>query len=98
MSTKDESKQKFRPDDDKLNKEIDDALSGVSLDDLYGFDKPQAPADPAGTKGARKGRIISIDPQKDEVFVDFGGKSQGVATFSQFETEPKVGDEVEFTV
>src|SRR4029077_15779287 len=30
--------------------------------------------------------------------VDFGGKSQGVAAFAQFETEPKVGDEIEFTV
>ena len=36
-------KEKFRPDDAALNKEIDDALAGVSLDALYGFDKP-APA------------------------------------------------------
>ena len=35
---------------------------------------------------------------KDEVFVDFGGKSQGIAVFSQFENEPKVGDEMEFNV
>ena len=41
---------------------------------------------------------MSIDAKKDEVFVDFGGKAQGIAQFSQFETEPKVGDEVEFHV
>ena len=36
--------------------------------------------------------------RKDEVFVDFGGKSQGVAVLSQFEDEPKVGQELEFFV
>lgn len=96
MSTKDEFKQKFRPDD-KLDREIDAALSDVSLDSLYGFDKPQSRNESAD-KGTRKGRVISVDPTKDEVFVDFGGKSQGIAPFSQFETEPKVGDTLEFSV
>lgn len=95
--SKDEYKEKFRPDDSKLNQEIEAALDGVSMDALYGFDKPQEQAQ-AERKGPRKGRIISVDPKKDEVFVDFGGKSQGVAPFSQFETEPKVGDEMEFSV
>jgi len=98
MSTKDEYKQKFRPDDAKLDREVDAALSDVSLDALYAFDKPQLQQDATAQKGTRKGRIISIDPKKDEVFVDFGGKSQGIAAFSQFETEPKVGDEIEFGV
>src|SRR5262245_36287834 len=98
MSTKDEFKQKFRPDQTKLDAEIDAALDGVSLDALYGFDKPEQQAAESVRKGPRKGRVISVDPKKDEVFVDFGGKSQGVAPFSQFETEPKVGDEIEFNV
>jgi small subunit ribosomal protein S1 len=104
MSTKDELKEKFRPQDSKFDKEIDAALGDVSLDELYGFDKtepqqqPRQQQDATGRKGPRKGRIISIDPKKDEVFVDFGGKAQGVAPFSQFETEPRVGDEVEFSV
>jgi small subunit ribosomal protein S1 len=102
MSTKDEFKQKFRPEDAKLDQEVDAALEGVSIESLYGFDKPQVqqpPAEPgAGRKGPKKGRVISVDAAKDEVFVDFGGKSQGVAPFSQFETEPHVGDEIEFNV
>jgi small subunit ribosomal protein S1 len=98
MSTKDEFKQKFRPDQTKLDAEIDAALDGVSLDSLYGFDKPEPQQAETVRKGPRKGRVISVDPKKDEVFVDFGGKSQGVAPFSQFETEPKVGDEIEFNV
>src|SRR5437867_1363977 len=88
-------KEKFRPTDSNLDREVDEALEGISLDELYA--KPQATA-PATEKGARRGRIISIDAKEDEVFVDFGGKSQGIAAFSQFETEPKVGDEMEFHV
>ncbi|HVT90886.1 MAG TPA: S1 RNA-binding domain-containing protein [Tepidisphaeraceae bacterium] len=97
MAAKDEYKQKFRPDDAKLDREVDSALEGVSLDALYGFDKPQLPQE-SSVKGVRRGRVISVDAAKDEVFVDFGGKSQGVAPFSQFETEPKVGDVMEFSV
>src|SRR4051812_8222904 len=102
--TQDQLKEKFRPTDPKLDKEIDDALAGVSLDELYGMDKSGAPAAnqaPAGEhdrKGPKRGRVVSVDAAKDEVFVDFGGKSQGVAAFSQFDTEPKVGDEMEFHV
>src|SRR5207253_2105005 len=69
---------------------------GISLDELYA--KPQAATTAATEAGARHGKIISIDPKKDEVFVDFGGKSQGMAAFSQFEKEPKVGDEMDFHV
>ena len=36
-------KEKFRPDADaKLDAQIDAALGGISIDDLYGFNKPQA--------------------------------------------------------
>ncbi|MGA2166554.1 MAG: S1 RNA-binding domain-containing protein, partial [Solirubrobacteraceae bacterium] len=31
-------------------------------------------------------------------FVDFGGKSQGICSMLQFDTEPKVGEEYEFIV
>ncbi|MBV8780701.1 MAG: S1 RNA-binding domain-containing protein, partial [Phycisphaerae bacterium] len=88
-------REKFRPDaDSALDRDLDAALAGLSLDALYDVDKPVAPA----AKGARRGRVISIDAKKDEVFVDFGGKSQGVAVLSQFEAEPTVGQEMEFFV
>jgi small subunit ribosomal protein S1 len=99
----DQYKAKFRPTDSALDREVEAALAGVSLDELYDSTgaKPQAsPGAPgqAGARGPRRGKVISIDARKDEVFVDFGGKSQGVAPFSQFETEPKVGDEIDFFV
>ena len=60
---------------------------------LYGFDKL---ADTAAAKGPKKGRILSIG--KEEVFVDFGGKSQGVVPILQFEELPKIGEEMEFHI
>ncbi|MGH7178633.1 MAG: 30S ribosomal protein S1 [Tepidisphaeraceae bacterium] len=90
-------KEKFRPSaDTQLDREVDDALSGLSEDVLYGFDKARQP--PSPPDGPRRGRITSIEAKTDSVFVDFGGKSQGVAARSQFETEPKIGDEMEFHV
>lgn len=89
-------KRKFRPDADAaLDAQIDAELGDISMDQLYGFDKPHAADAPAG-KGLRRGRVVSID--KDSVFVDLGGKSQGIVPFVQFETEPKVGQEMEFHV
>jgi small subunit ribosomal protein S1 len=88
-------KEKFRPGADaKIDRQVEDALAGLSVDDLYGFDKSQ-PAD-AGAKGNRRGKIVSIE--KDDVFVDFGGKSQGIVPLLQFEEPPVVGQEMEFSV
>ncbi len=90
----DQYKEKFRPDADKeLDAQMDAALSGLPMDELYEMDQPQAAP---VAKGLRRGRIISID--KDQAFVDLGGKSQGVAPLEQFEEEPKVGQEMEFNV
>src|SRR4051812_18309525 len=94
----DEFKEKYRPTD-KLDDEIDSSLGDLSLDSIYGFDKPQQ-SEPSrvAPKGMRRGHIISIDAKDDAVFIDFGGKSQGIAKLSQFEKEPKVGEEMEFAV
>ena len=112
-------KQKFRPEDAALEKEVDAALGGMSMDDLYGFDKPvpavpqpggdapavaggdgPRPTPPPGSgmhhRGMRRGRVTQVT--KDDVFIDFGGKSQGVAPMQHFQTEPKVGDEMDFVV
>lgn len=100
-----DDKEKFRPQiDPKVQSEIDSALRDVSLEDLYGFDNTATAqsrrndAAQLAAKGMRRGKIILVNPQRDQVFVDFGGKGQGMATFSQFDTEPKVGDEMEFHV
>src|SRR5208283_2582777 len=95
-SSDDQYKEKFRPDADaKLDAQVDAALRGLSDAELYGFDKPKS-AESTDDKGFRRGKIVSIG--KEDVFVDFGGKSQGLVPLLQFEEEPKVGDEMEFSV
>jgi len=100
-SQKDQYKEKFRPDSDSaLDRELSAALGEVPLDKLYGFDKPQPKPDESSeqmaAKGLRKGRVVSIG--KDDVFIDLGGKSQGIASLTQFDEVPTVGQEIEFHV
>lgn len=91
-------REKFRADiDSALEKEIDDALGGMSIEDLVEHDQPKVRgAAEAAAHGFKKGRIIRIS--KDDAFIDFGGKTLGVASLTQFDEEPKVGDEMEFSV
>src|SRR4051812_30666272 len=96
-SFSDEYKAKFRPDESDLDKEIDAALADVPLEEMYNKDRvapASAAATAAGGKSARRGKIVSVN--KDDAFVDFGGKSQGVVSMLQFEAEPKVGEEYDF--
>ena len=105
MPAANEDKSKFRPVlDASLESEVEAALGGLSIDDLYetsaaekAANSPPPTINPGG-KGPRSGTIIAIDAAKDEVLVDFGSKTQGVARFSQFTTEPKIGDRSEFHV
>jgi small subunit ribosomal protein S1 len=89
-------KTKFRPGGvDPLDAQLDAALGGMSEDELYGFNKP-APTEAPTDKGMRRGKIVSVG--KDDLFVDFGGKSQGIASLTQFDEIPSVGEEMEFHV
>ncbi|HTW95630.1 MAG TPA: S1 RNA-binding domain-containing protein, partial [Tepidisphaeraceae bacterium] len=93
-SFKDESKEKFRPDvDSALDAQIDAALAGLSEEDLYGA-APQKSS--GGDRNNRRGKIVSIS--KDDCLVELGGKTQGVVALTQFEEEPHVGQEMDFTV
>lgn len=89
-----------------LDKDIEDELAAA----MSGFDteikedaesaKKQAmnaAHEPRVAGAKKKGRIVSIHGQ--DVFIDVpGGRSQGFMPITQFETPPKVGDEVEFNV
>ena len=90
-------KEKFRPDSDPtLESEVEAALGGLTVDQIVA-QGPQQPRNQGGgdASSTKRGKVISIG--KDDVFVDFGGKSQAMAPLSQF-TEVKIGDEFDFTI
>jgi small subunit ribosomal protein S1 len=97
----DEYREKFRPDNDPaLDRELEKMLEGVSEEELYAPDRQQLASETGrgGDKQARRGKIVQID--KDDLFVDFGGKSQGIISRMQFvgTEEPVVGQEMDFIV
>lgn len=98
--------------DDRLEAEIEDALGGMSLDDIMAMDeRPAIGRAPGSARAGEDGRapqsgrqrkigtIISI--RNKDVFVEFGPKSQGVCSLTAFpdpEKPPKPGDRMEFIV
>jgi len=84
-----------------LEQEIAEALGDVSMMDLVGEEESVMPATPdplaqAGDHAMAKGRIVAI--HEDDVFVELGGKSQGIVPLTQFEKPPEIGSTMEFIV
>ena len=81
--------------DEDLQHELDAALSDMDLDSLMDVD---GPGTPTGAEGVRKGKVIAI--RGEDIFVDMGGRSQGILSSDQFVDEalPEVGQYVEVTI
>ncbi|MBY0230603.1 MAG: S1 RNA-binding domain-containing protein [Gemmataceae bacterium] len=84
----------------EIDKDVDEAMAGLSADDmraLFGDSgKARKPKD-APPPGPRKGRVISL--RGKDVFVDVGGRTQGVLNIHQFpEGPPAPGTEVEVSI
>ncbi len=95
-----QNERKFRPAaelDAETQRELDEALSDTSWQDLL-EDSASSPRGAASDSGVRHGEVIAI--QGDDIFVELGGKSQGVLPAQQFADEPlpAVGEEVAFVV
>ncbi|MGC9453714.1 MAG: S1 RNA-binding domain-containing protein [Phycisphaerae bacterium] len=87
--------------DADLEREIEQALGSASLDDLLAAEEQQESKPPKRSEDGRSirtGRVIDV--QGDDVFVDLGGKDQGVLPAEQFDDEPlpEPGAEIEVTV
>ena len=83
--------------DAEIEAELEAAMSGLDKQSLMGDvnqarTKPASAATPADS-GRKKGRIISI--HGDDVFVDVGGRSQGVLSLDQFSEPPQIGQDVD---
>ena len=66
--------------DAELEREIEAALGGLSVEDLEGASA--APKGASRGRQARQGTIIRV--HAGDVFVEFGPRSQGVCPLSQF--------------
>ena len=86
--------------DEDLQAELDAALGEMSIEDILEAEKTaESPGSPAAVgQGVRRGKVIAI--QGDDVFVDMGGRSEGVLPAVQFSEEPLpvVGDTIEVVI
>lgn len=82
--------------DNNLQHELEDALSDIGLESLMDLD--QTPSTATSTPGVRRGHVIAI--HGDDIFVDMGGKSQGILPAEQFKDLPlpAEGDVVEVVI
>ena len=89
-------KDNFRPTDD-IDADVETALAGVSMDDIYESNAPTNTAE--HLEGEQQGKIVSVANDRDEVMVDLGGVHQGVAPLEQWDGRiPGPGEEEPFTV
>jgi ribosomal protein S1 len=85
--------------DEEMERQLQEAMSGLSDKDLYGEPKQQsARGKPAAEAGPKKGKVFRIHGQ--DVFIDLpGGRTQGVLPLMQFpEGPPALGTEIEVTI
>lgn len=90
--------------DAAIQKEVDAALGDMNLDDLVdGADSKKPKSKPkrrraSQTEKVLSGKVISIDG--DDIFMDIGGRNDGLLPASQFSNEPlpEVGDTVDVTI
>ncbi|HVU85868.1 MAG TPA: S1 RNA-binding domain-containing protein [Pirellulales bacterium] len=80
----------------ELQKEVDEALGDFSLDEVLDPGQKQAAQADLEPESRHQAKILAI--HNDDVFVELGGRNQGVLSLRQFPDEPKVGQVVEVVV
>lgn len=102
-----EQPQSRTPRDPELDKEVNEALGQMSVEELMDANQPHAPSSAPSSEHTqaeqdaeqderplRLGTIAAV--RGDDVFIDLGGKDQGVVPLAQFEKTPRVGEHMEF--
>ncbi|HET6881291.1 MAG TPA: S1 RNA-binding domain-containing protein [Pirellulales bacterium] len=80
----------------EMELEVEEALGDVSLDEMIEPGSAAAPAGELQPESRHRGRVASI--HRDNVFIDLGGRNQGVLSLRQFPVAPEVGTMVEVIV
>jgi predicted RNA-binding protein with RPS1 domain len=73
-----------------LDAELSQALGGASMDELLGGGKDDEEA--FEPESQQTGRVVAI--RRDDVFVEFTGRQQGIVSLRQFDVPPHAGAEV----
>jgi small subunit ribosomal protein S1 len=79
-----------------LQDEVDEMLAGVSLDEMISDASAPMNAPELEPDSRIRGRVAKI--HRDDVFVDLGGRNQGVVSLHTFATAPEVGKVLEVIV
>ena len=79
-----------------LQAELDEALAGISLDEMI-FENDEATKEGELEPDSRhRGTIAKI--HHDNVFVEIGGRSQGIVPLKNFDDDPEVGNTIEVII
>lgn len=81
----------------ELEVELAEALGDATLDELIAAETA-GPAAPEGLEPESRHKAKVLRIFRDNVFVDLGGRNQGVASFQQFAEEPAIGAEIDVVV
>ena len=86
-------RQELPPD---LELELAEALGGMSLDEIVGVESPAAAKTEVELEGRYQAKIVKI--HRDDVFLEFGQRNQGVLSLRQFTEAPPLGAIVDVIV
>ncbi len=78
-----------------LETELSRAMGDASMDELLGGGS-QADEQTFEPDSLQSGRVVTV--RRDDVFVEFGGRQQGVVSLRQFDVPPRPGAEVQVMV
>ena len=88
------------PLSDDLQAELDAALGSQSLDEMIAAETDATAGESTGeqleVESRHKGKVLRIF--RDSVFMDLGGRNQGVLVLHQLPEEPAVGAEIDVVV
>ncbi len=83
--------------DAEIERELEAAMAGMDMKTMLGEPERRPQRGQAPDQGLKRGRVVAL--HGDDVFIDVGGRSQGVISREQFpEAIPAIGQEVEVTI
>jgi len=80
----------------ELEREVEEALGGASLDDLMAGEGKGSGEGEIAIDSRVSARVVSV--RGDDVFVDLGGRNQGIVSATHFEEAPEIGTQHELIV